>query len=429
MTVEPDLKPDVRKVSEIEVVAIGDELLSGATLDSNAAHIGRALEPIGVRVVRKTTVGDRSDAISEAVESALARTGAVITTGGLGPTADDATKPAVAAVFGRELEFREDLWAALLERWSHRGGRIPDTNRSQVEVPVGARVLPNPRGTAPGLLIDDAEIGLCVLLPGVPGEMRMILEGSVVPFLSERGGEGERPFRRVLRTAGIAESAIAEQVGEGLDDLDLEVAYLPQIDGTDIRLTRWSGVAEEARSMLDAAAERLYRTLGVHIYAEGSTDMAETVGALLRERGLTVAVAESCTGGLIGSRLSEWPGSSDFFWGGMIVYDDRAKVESLGVSPSTLAEHGAVSERVAVEMADGAMRRSGADCAVAVTGIAGPTGGSEEKPVGTIWLAVQVEDAMISKRRYYTGTRDMIRARAAQGALDVLRRALLRQTG
>lgn len=414
-----------RELTAIEIVTIGDELLSGATLDSNAATIARALEPLGLRVVRRTTVGDEAADIAEAVASALARTGAVITTGGLGPTNDDTTKAAVAGVFGRPLEFREDLWARLKERWARRG-KIPETNRRQAEVPAGAEVFRNPRGTAPGLAVEDERLGLCVLLPGPPEEVEDLMQDAIVGFLAKRvSSKVTRPFRRQLRTTGIAESAMAERVGARLDDLSLDVAYLPEVDGVDIRLTGWARDEAEVTTRLDEAVRRLREILGLHIYAEGSADLVQVVGDLLREQALTVAVAESCTAGLIARRLTEFSGSSDFFWGGMIVYDDRAKIELLGVSEETLRRHGAVSEETVRQMAEGACRRSGSATAIAVTGIAGPTGGTEEKPVGTVWLAVRVKDRTVAMRRHYPGTRDMVRARAAQGGLDLLRRTLL----
>ncbi len=412
-------------LAAIEIVAVGDELLSGATVDSNAATIARTLEPLGLRVTRKTTVGDCAADIAGAVGAALERCGAVITTGGLGPTRDDVTRNAVAGVFGRELEFRDDLWQALERRWARRGV-IPQTNRVQAEVPAGAEVFRNPRGTAPGIAIADDERGLCIMLPGPPHEVENILAESVVPFLAARvAGAARRPFRRQLRTTGIAESAIAERVGDKLDDLPLEVAFLPKVDGNDIRVTGWATDGLAIAGALDDALGRLRKILGIHVYSEGDVDLAQVVGDLLRQRRLTVAVAESCTAGLIAKRLTEPAGASDYFWGGMIVYADAGKVEMLGVSADTLARHGAVSEETAREMAVGACRRSGADASIAVTGIAGPTGGTEEKPVGTVWLAVRVGDVTVAARRYYPGTRDMVRARAAQGGLDLLRRTLL----
>jgi nicotinamide-nucleotide amidase len=403
-----------RAVTGVEVVAIGDELLSGATIDSNAAHIARQLEPIGLRVVRKTTVGDSQDAIADGVRSALKRSGAVVTTGGLGPTADDVTRSAVAAVFDRPLEFREDLWEALLQRWKLRG-KIPESNRVQAEVPSGGKVFPNPRGTAPGIAVEDEELGLCIMLPGPPHELQAMVAESVVPFLADR----------YVRTAGIAESAIAERVGDRLDDLPIDVAFLPEIDCNDIRLTAWAMSEAEVQDTLDEAVLRLRTILGDHIYALGTSELAEVVGAMLRQRRMTVAVAESCTAGLVAKRLTDNAGSSDYFWGGVIAYADRAKVELLNVSEATLQRHGAVSQATAEEMARGVQRRTAADAAVAVTGIAGPGGGTEDKPVGTVWLAAAVGPQVVTRRVHLPGTRDMVRARAAQAALDLLRRTLL----
>ncbi|MGD2154358.1 MAG: competence/damage-inducible protein A, partial [Gemmatimonadales bacterium] len=410
-----------------EIVAIGDELLSGDTFDSNAATIARRLELLGLRIVQKTTVPDAAPQVAEAVRSALARSGAVITTGGLGPTRDDVTRDAVAGVFGRQLEFRADLWRALERRWARRG-KIPETNRVQAEVPAGAEVFPNRRGTAPGIAIDDESLGLCIMLPGPPHEMEAILTEQVGPYLARLAASAaRRPVRRILRTTGIAESAIAERLGSRLDDLPLAVAHLPKIDGNDIRLTAWAKDESDAAAALDEAVSRLRELLGAHIYGEGEVDLAQVVGELLRQRGLKLAVAESCTAGLIAKRLTEFSGSSDYFWGGMIVYSDRAKVELLGVPQEKLERHGAVSEQVARAMAEGVCRRSGTETAIAVTGIAGPTGGSEEKPVGTVWLAVRLRDTTLAERRFYPGTRDMVRARAAQGGLDLLRRTLVEE--
>jgi nicotinamide-nucleotide amidase len=258
--------------------------------------------------------------------------------------------------------------------------------------------------------------------------MEAILSEQVVPYLEGRAGAARRrPFRRTLRTAGIAESAIAERLENRLDDLPLDVAHLPEIDGNDIRLAAWANDESEVAAALDEAVSRLRELLGAHVYGEGEADLAQVVGELLRGRGLKIAVAESCTAGLIAKRLTESSGSSDYFWGGMIVYDDSAKVELLGVSEQALERHGAVSEQVAREMAEGVCRRSGVETAIAVTGIAGPDGGTDEKPVGTVWLAVKLKDVTVSGLRFYPGTRDMVRARAAQGGLDLLRRTLLEE--
>ncbi|MGH7546333.1 MAG: CinA family nicotinamide mononucleotide deamidase-related protein, partial [Gemmatimonadota bacterium] len=327
----------------LELVTIGDELLAGATVDSNSAAIGRAVETVGWWVARRATVGDDAGAIAGAVRDALERCGAVLCTGGLGPTRDDVTKTAVARVFGRALRFDGALWSALEERWARIGGRIPQANRSQAEVPEGAELFPNPRGTAPGLALEDERGRFCVLLPGVPSEMQGILETSVLAWLAPRGGP-VRAYRRLVRTTGIAESAVADRLAPQLDRFrDLEVAFLPDPIGVDLRWTAWSESAEEARARLDRAEEVVRERLGDHVYATGERDLAEVVGALLRERGLRLAVAESCTGGLVGARLTAIPGSSETFWGGVLAYDNAAKVTLLGVAPETIERHGAVS--------------------------------------------------------------------------------------
>lgn len=417
-----------RELDAVEIVAVGDELLSGATIDSNSARIARQVESLGLRVVRKTVVGDSRPAISEAVGSALQRTGAVITTGGLGPTPDDVTKEAVAAAYGRELEFRDDLWQRLLDRWAPLG-RIPKTNRRQAEVPMGAHVFPNSRGTAPGLAVEDDAKGLCILLPGPPNELAVLLASHIVPFLARRVKAGAgRPYRRLLRTVGIAESAIAEQLGDRLADLGLDVAYLPEVDGNDIRLTGWGVSEAEVGPALDEGARRVREILRGHFYGEGEADLAEVVGRLLRERDLRASVAESCTAGLIAKRLTDFPGSSEYFSGGIVAYDNRAKIELLGVSERTIRQHGAVSEATAREMVVGVCRRFGTAAGISVTGIAGPGGGTEEKPVGTVWLAARLGEVVMARHQRYPGTRDIVRLRAAQGGLDLLRRTIQRES-
>lgn len=409
----------------LELVTIGDELLSGLTVDSNSAALGRAVETVGWRVARRATVGDDRAAIASAVRDALGRCGAVICTGGLGPTRDDVTKAAVASVFGRALRFDDDLWRALEERWQRIGGRIPQANRGQAEVPEGAHVFANPLGTAPGLALEDEDGRFCVLLPGVPAELKALLETAVLPWLAGRGGAA-RAHRRLVRTTGIAESAIADRIGDRLAAArGLEVAYLPDPTGVDLRLTVWAEQEGDAKPVLDAAERSVREVLDAHVYAVGERDLAEVIGDLLRERALRIAVAESCTAGLVGERLTTIAGSSDYFWGGVIAYDNAAKTAVLGVARDAIERYGAVSEQVAAAMARGVRERAGVEVGVAVTGIAGPGGGTPEKPVGTVWLAIASPVGDRALRRLLPGDREQIRRRAAQAALDLVRRTLL----
>lgn len=411
---------------DVELVTIGTELLLGFTTDTNAAELAQTLAAAGVRVVRRTTVGDDDAAIRLAVEDALARTGTVITTGGLGPTSDDRTTRAVAELLGRRLITDEGILASL-ERRFHRMGRwpMPHANRSQAEIPEGAEVLDNHWGTAPGLWI-EAGRRLVVLLPGVPREMRAIVRASVMPRLAARHPRHDTVIQSVaLRTAGVAEATLAERLGPLEHSLaPLTLAYLPSPLGVDLRLTSWDASPETAAARLAEAADRLATALGDDCYGRDDDDLAEIVLARLRQHGRTLAVAESCTGGLVGGRLTAVPGASEVFRGGVVAYDNAVKAGQLGVSESLLAAHGAVSEEVARAMADGVHRALGTWAAIAVTGLAGPSGGSSEKPVGTVCLAVRAGERTAARRRVFPGDREEIRQRGAQAGLDLLRRLL-----
>lgn len=415
----------------IELVTIGTELLLGFTIDTNAAEIARALSEVGVRVVRRASVADDADAIRAAVDEALARTGAVLTTGGLGPTRDDISKRVVAELFGAPLEFDAAVWDALVARFRQMGRTPAESNRSQAEVPRGAVVLPNRWGTAPGIWLEaplpgagGSRPGLAILLPGVPLEMRRLLEHEVVPRLAGRG-DGVVIRSHVVRTTGIPESTLAERLG----DIEAEIApvtlaYLPGLEGVDLRLTAWNCPPSNAEGALAGAVELLRGRAGAFVYGEGDANLAAGVLERARSRGVRIAVAESCTGGLVGGRLTDVPGSSDVFVGGVICYSNALKVELLGVPAALIAEHGAVSEAVARAMALGACERIGAEASIAVTGIAGPDGGSAEKPVGTVWFGVVAGGAVDAVRSVLPGTRAEIRARAAQAALALLWRQL-----
>jgi len=412
---------------KLEVITVGTELLLGATIDTNAADLGRALAAAGVEVVRRATVPDRAGAVQDAVREALARTGAVLATGGLGPTRDDLTKKAVAELFGRPLQLDSGVLRSLEQRFRRLGRPMPAVNRTQAEVPEGAVVLPNPRGTAPGLWIEDQQGRFAILLPGVPSEMRGLLVEEVLPRLVQRQaatGEGEPPVvrSRTVRTTGVPESAVAERVEPLEDGLQpLTLAYLPGLAGVDLRLTAWAMPRSRADALLADGVARLRTELGERCYGEENDDLAGVVLASLRDRKATLAVAESCTGGMLGSRITAVQGSSDVFSGGIIAYSDAVKTEQLGVPGDTLAAHGAVSEETVLAMAEGVQRRFDATCTIAITGIAGPDGGTPEKPVGTVWLAARAASAARAVRRVFPGDREEIRGRSAQAALDLLR--------
>lgn len=401
---------------DIEILTIGTELLLGFTVDTNGAEIAQILAPAGVRVTRRTAVADNVEEIRAGIGEALARTRAVITTGGLGPTRDDITKKTVADLFGLKLEFQEMIWQELLARYARYGRKPSESNRCQAEVPRGATVLPNLRGTAPGLWIEGSQ-GLVIMLPGVPIEMRGLMEREVAPRLGARGGHSLIQSRTV-RTSGVPESSLAEMLGDIEKEIaPVTLAYLPGLEGVDLRVTAWNLPAAASADRLESAVRRIRSSAAKFIYGEGSTDLAQLVIDRARERGERIAVAESCTGGLLGGRITAIPGSSEVFEGGVIAYDDRVKVAHLAVEPGLIQAHGAVSEPVCVAMARGVAARFGTRLAMAITGIAGPGGGSEAKPVGLVWFASLANGAATAQSYVFPGTREEIRARAAQSAL------------
>ena len=406
---------------DLEIVAIGNELLLGFTVDTNGAELGRALSAIGVRVTRRTTVGDDPATIRIAVEQALGRTGLVLTTGGLGPTRDDVSKKVIAELYGWPLRFHDDIWQRLVERFRRMGREPAPANRGQAEVPEGAVVLNNRWGTAPGLWFEGTP-GVVIMLPGVPGEMRKLLEHEVAPKLAGRSG-GSVVLSKELRTSSIPESTLASRIADLEDELaPLSLAYLPGVRGVDLRLTAWNLPADEARLLLDRGAGRLRATIGDVVYGEDGIDLAAVLVDRLRERSMTLSFGESCTGGLLGARVTAVPGSSAIFQGGAVCYSNEAKTALLGVPADLIKSVGAVSPEVALALARGARERFRTTAAIGVTGIAGPDGGSEEKPVGTVCFAWLLGHQEQEARYVFPGNREEVRERAAQFALHRLLR-------
>lgn len=419
----------------IELVTIGDELLLGFTIDTNAAHLSRKLAEAGIEVVRRTTVGDDAEGIGAAVSEALERTGAVITTGGLGPTSDDLTKPAIAKLFNLEMRLDTAVANDLEKRWRTRfpNSDFPPSNRTQAEIPVGARILTNRHGSAPGIWLEDDRGRWVAMLPGVPREMRGMLDDELLPAIQARSPGASNPvISRTIRTTGIAESAIVDLLGRdffgeaGSRLASLPIAYLPGVAGVDLRLTARGLPRADAERLLEEGVARLRERVGRFAYAEDEGDLAATVLEQCRAKNLTLAVAESCTGGMLGERITSVPGSSDVFLGGIIAYHNDIKRETLGVRQTDLEVAGAVSEPVALQMAAGVRERMGADIGVSITGVAGPGGGSVEKPVGLVWIAVHASQPS-ARRLHAGGDRGEIRQRAVQAALEMVRRTL--QTG
>ena len=417
---------------DCEILTVGTELVLGFTINTNAADMGRALAAAGLRVRHSASVADEPALVKDAVRAALDRTGTVIISGGLGPTKDDLTRAAVAELFGTPLRRDDAIATRLRELFRSRGvANMPDSNLVQADVPEGATVLENSLGTAPGLWV-EADGRLAVLLPGVPKEMRALLEREVLPRLVERAETGAPGHRgtvtrsRTLRTTGIGESALADKLGDFQKLLGQQVtlAFLPSVAGTDLRLTVWNAPEADADAALSLAADALRPKLGDRFYGQDGDDLAAIVLRQLEAAGVKLAVAESCTGGLLGARLTAIPGSSRAFVGGVVAYADDVKLQMLGVSADDLVGQGAVSETVARQMAAGVARALDTGAAIAITGVAGPDGGTAEKPVGTVWIAVKFRETERAFSHSFVGDREDVRARAAQWALDYLRRTM-----
>ena len=412
--------------NRVELVTIGDELLLGFTVDTNGAFLSRALAAQGITVTRRTTVGDDIAAIVATLREALDRTGAVITTGGLGPTTDDVTRDAVAAAFERPLVPDEAHLEWMRERWRKRFDRdMPDANRRQAMVPRGAQKLENRHGSAPGAFVRDGDRWL-VMLPGVPRELRGMTDDALLPLLREIGCGTSACIRSLtLRTTGIPESLLQDNLRDvRIDRPGFSLAYLPGVEGVDLRLTARADSEAAAHSIVGEVATAIRDRIGDGIYGENEADLAEVLLHRCRTRGATLAVAESCTGGLLGSRITDIPGSSDVFLGGVIAYADAVKVRELGVPGELIERHGAVSEEVVRAMANGVRARLGATASLAITGVAGPGGGTPEKPVGLVWICLATADRVEPRKLHSWGDRREVRFRAAQAAMDLARRHL-----
>jgi nicotinamide-nucleotide amidase len=400
-----------------ELIAIGEEVLAGQTIGSNTAEIASMLAGIGIIPHHHTEVGDRPRDIAQALTIALERSRLLIITGGLGPTSDDITRPVVADALGLPLGRDEDIVRIMEERFRMRGSAMPASNLVQADIPQGGKALPNPLGTAPGIYIPYQQSHI-FLLPGVPAEMRAIMRQTVLPMLGELFPGLKPLYVRKLRIVGLPESQLADILADAQWAPGLGVAYLPQENEIFLLFKGEKGAA-------DKAADYAYHKLGSHIYSEGDVGTPEVVGQMLRERKLTLATAESCTGGLVGKLLTDVPGSSDYYLGGAVVYSNHAKTMLAGVDAALITEVGAVSAAVAKALAEGMRARLGADLSLGITGIAGPNGGSAEKPVGLVYAGLATADETIVRKWQFGGGRAHIRKRAAYWALDLVRRHLL----
>ena len=407
-----------------EVIAIGDELLIGQIVNSNAAWLGEQLSMLGIPMRYATTVGDQHDDIKRCLELAWSRADIILLTGGLGPTHDDITKKVVAEFFGSsEIATDERVLQHVKDLFAKRGMVMSPLNLAQAQVPAGAKVLWNEFGTAPGLLFEK-DHKYCAVMPGVPAEMKGIFTGPLLPLLRERAGNNIIRHR-TIRTFGIAESALAEILSP-VSDLERfgKIAFLPSYTGVSVRISVTSCTSAQADDAIRQAESLIKAKAGKYIYGYDNETLEEVIGAKLRAKQATLAVAESCTGGLIANRLTNISGSSEYFERGFVTYSNAAKIALLRVPEQVIAEHGAVSEACARAMASGVREVSGATYGLATTGIAGPTGGTAEKPVGLVWAAVASPQRIGAKSIVFSTDRLINKERFSSFALSLLYRAL-----
>jgi len=404
------------------ILTIGDEILIGQIVNTNAAWIGSELTGLGIPVSKHITVGDSKSGMLRTLDRVCAEHSIVIMTGGLGPTHDDITKVTVAEYFGVPLVQDDAILAAVASRYVRRGIPMPPSNVGQALVPVGFEAIMNTAGSAPAL-IRETESLLLAVLPGVPHEMKLFMESHVLPRIVRRGGEAKRA-QKTLLVAGIGEAALQQQL-EGLDEFLNEgrtLAFLPNLQTLRLRLTT---IGVDADEKLTEFESWIRERASKWIYGEGDSSLEKTVGELLTEMNLSVAIAESCTGGFIAHTLTNVAGSSAYMQGGVVAYSNEVKEQLLGVRSNTLIEHGAVSEQTACEMAEGVRRALRADLGLSITGILGPGGGSVEKPVGTVWVGLSTHEKTFAVSFHFGKDRFRNKERTLTAALNLLRRFLL----
>jgi nicotinamide-nucleotide amidase len=410
-----------------EVVSVGTELLLGQIVDTNAAYIARVLSELGISLYRRTTVGDNMERLLAALHAAIEESDIVITIGGLGPTMDDITRDGLALAFGDTLVRDEQIAARLDAFFRSRGLPVLESNLRQAMTPTNGRAIDNPNGTAPGLLFEkNGKIG--VALPGPPNEFIPMVDNEVTPYLRRKTGSVGTIRSRVLRVAGVGESAVEDRVKDLMQDSNPTVAPYAKVGEVHLRVTAKADTAEQAEALIAERSALVRARLGDAVYGEDDAPLEQAVVALLAARGQTVSTAESCTGGLVAQRITDVAGSSAVFLGGVVAYSNAVKTALAYVPEEMLARVGAVSPEVGRALAEGARRRFATDFGIGITGVAGPGGGSPEKPVGLVYIAVAYAGGCDLEKANFIGSRQIVRHRASQTALNMLRLRIL-QTG
>jgi len=406
------------------ILSTGDELTTGRIIDTNSNYIADKLAETGIELIAVLTVGDVPERLEWAWRSAMTMADVVISTGGIGPTADDLTTETIARLTGHQLRLDEATAERIRRLFASMGRRMPENNLKQALFPETAEIIPNALGTAPGFRLavtQDSHTAHLIVLPGVPREMKPMIEESVIPWLVANRGRDTVYASRTFQTFGISESALDEAVSGLIHPDEGRVSFRASFPQISLRILV-EGAPGEVDKKLESLCARVREKISSFAFAEGETTMEEVVGRLLTEKRLTLAIAESCTGGLIGHRLTNVAGSSNYLKADLVTYSNDSKVKVLGVREETLQQHGAVSEQCVLEMAAGARRVAGSDIAIATSGIAGPSGGTAERPVGTVCIAMVAEGVSASRRYQLWGTRDWIKLLTSQVALDWIRR-------
>jgi nicotinamide-nucleotide amidase len=405
-----------------EILSVGTELLLGDILNTNAQYIGKRLSDLGIFVYHQTVVGDNPERLKEAYKIAFSRSDLVITTGGLGPTKDDLTKEIAFQYFNKESVLHEESFKYIEDLFKRSNRTMSDSNKKQAFFPMDAIVLKNNNGTAPGCIIEDKGKVL-IMLPGPPREMKPMFEDSVTPYLSKFSDN--ILVSKVLRVFGLGESAAADMLGDLLGNENPTIAPYAKEGEVTFRITAKAKSQEEAKELIEPIEKQVREILGDNVYGEGDTSLEEVLGNFLLENQLTIATAESCTGGMVAARLINYPGISSCFLDGVVSYSNESKVARLGVKEETLEKFGAVSHQAAEEMAIGISKTSGAHIGLSTTGIAGPGGGTEEKPVGLVYVGICYKGEVVTRELNLSGDRQKIRERTTMMLLDMLRRELI----
>lgn len=407
-----------------ELIAVGTEILLGDIVNTNAQFLAKELASIGIDVYNQEVVGDNEDRLFDAFDTALKRSDIVITTGGLGPTGDDLTKETACKYFGMKMELHKKSYDELVNIFNKMGRELTENNLKQAYFPKEAIVLDNPNGTAPGAILEK-DNKMIVILPGPPREMKPMYTDYVKPYLSKKGNGVIKS--ETVRLLGIGESMAAQNLKDLIDSgINPTIAPYAKEEDVIFRITAKAETEEEALKLIKPVKEKIKDRFGIKCYAEGeNVKIEDVVGDLLINKKLTISTAESCTGGMIAARLINYPGISDAFLEGAVTYSNKAKMRTLNVKEETLASVGAVSEETAREMAEGIANRTGSDISVVTTGIAGPGGGTKEKPVGLVYIGVYYKGKVKAYRHVFTGNRQEVRTKATVEALDKVRRAIL----